>query len=105
METKRKYKAVKENVEGDFYVEDNCCTMCGVPELIAPELFGGFDSLHQATDNQCFVKKQPINESELRKMINVIESQDIGCIRYCGQNNEIKKRISECGESEQIDWK
>ena len=28
------------NVKGDFYVEENCCTMCGVPFVEAPELFG-----------------------------------------------------------------
>jgi len=27
------------NVIGDFYVEEGCCTLYGVPESIAPDLF------------------------------------------------------------------
>ena len=27
------------NVIGPFYVEDGCCTLCAVPDAIAPELF------------------------------------------------------------------
>jgi len=27
------------NAPGEFYVEKDCCTLCGVPWTIAPELF------------------------------------------------------------------
>ena len=93
MKSKRKYKAVKENVEGDFYVKDGCCTMCGVPHIEAPELFGGFDEKQNAAHKQCFVKKQPETYSELEKMINAIAAQDTGCIRYCGNNEKIIQKI------------
>ncbi len=104
MTHKRKFIAVKENVEGDFYVEEGCCTMCGVPQAEAPELFGGFDDKCNATHDQCFVKKQPNNNEELNKMINTLATQELLCIRYCGSDLEIKKRIKEVGEENQIDW-
>jgi len=50
------------NVVGPFYVEDGCCTLCGVPESEAPGLFG--------SDNmQCFVKKQPETSGQLAAML------------------------------------
>ncbi len=53
---------------------------------------------------QCFVKKQPENNQELGVMINVMATQDLDCIRYCGQGNEIKKKIKSVGKQNQIDW-
>ncbi|MFN6945804.1 MAG: hypothetical protein ACK4ND_12725 [Cytophagaceae bacterium] len=103
MENRRKHKAVRENVEGDFYVEEGCCTMCGVPHAEAPELFGGFDASGNATHDQCFVKKQPSNSEELEKMIKAIAAQELICIRYCGKDEEISKKIKNVGEENQID--
>jgi len=104
MTTKRKYKAVKENVDGDFYVADGCCALCGVPSAQAPDLFGGFDQHGIATHEQCFVRKQPTNEGELKKLIDVMAVQEQMCIRYGGQNDAIKDRIKSVGEQDQIDW-
>nr|MBI1232475.1 hypothetical protein [Cytophagales bacterium] len=104
MTQKRKFKAVIGNVEGDFYVEDRCCTMCGVPNSEAPELFGGFDDKGNATHDQCFVKRQPSNNGELEKMIRALAAQELICIRYCGSDKDTKKRIKEVGEENQIDW-
>ncbi|HEX8529337.1 MAG TPA: hypothetical protein VF646_04920, partial [Cytophagales bacterium] len=104
-ENQRKYPTVKENVPGDFYVEERCCTMCGVPHAEAPALFGGFDSNGKATHEQCFVKKQPETGEELNQMINAIAAQELICIRYSGSDRNIKAKIIEVGEVRQIDWK
>ena len=66
------------NVIGDFYVEANCCTLCGVPEAIAPDLFATSDRGH------CYVKKQPETADEFDRMTKVFATQDLGCIRYRG---------------------
>jgi hypothetical protein len=104
MENERKFPSVKENVKGDFYVEEGCCTMCGVPHSEAPTLFGGVDKIFKSTHYQCFVKKQPTNEIELEQMLNVIACADIGCIRYCGDNSDTKRKIIEMAETDKIDW-
>lgn len=104
MENKRKFKAVNENVSGDFYVKHGCCTLCGMPHIEAPELFGGIDEKGNITHEQCFVKKQPETPEELNHMINAMASQELTCIRYCGKNNYIKSRIKATGEHNQIDW-
>ena len=104
MESKRKFEAVKENVSGDFYVEHGCCTLCGMPSVIAPNLFGGIDDKGKVTHEQCFVKKQPDNPIELTQMIETFESQDLDCIRYSGHDKNIKDRIILAGEKNQIDW-
>lgn len=86
-----------ENVRGDFYVEDGCCTSCGMPSTVAPELFS------YAPDGHCFVSKQPSNAIEARKMIEAFEVQDIGCIRYKGTNRVIQIKLIASGEGDQCD--
>lgn len=102
--SKRKHPSVKENVDGDFYVEEGCCTMCGVPDSVAPTLFGGFDVSGKATHEQCFVKKQPETPEELKQMLTVLDSQELGCVRYCGKDKKIKERIRGIPGIELIDW-
>jgi 4Fe-4S single cluster domain of Ferredoxin I len=52
-----------KNATGQFYVVNGCCTACGVPTAIAPELFD-FD----ATDH-CYVKRQPNSDAEMEKAL------------------------------------
>lgn len=89
--------AFAENVVGDFYVEDGCCTSCGMPSTVAPELFS------YAADGHCFVSKQPTNAIEVRKMIIAFEVQDIGCIRYRGTERAIQLKLIASGEGDQCD--
>ena len=103
MENKRKYKAVDANIPGDFYVKDDCCTLCGVPNSIAPNLFGGYDENENVVSEQCYVKKQPENDKELEQIIKVMAAQDLACIRYCGKSTVVIEKITSVGESGQID--
>ena len=84
---KRLYPTYPENVEGDFYVEKDCCLLCTIPTMTAPTLF------KEKEDEYCFVSKQPENEEELQKMIEVIGDSEVNCIRYCGKNKEIMDQI------------
>lgn len=77
------------NVPGDFYVEDNCCTSCGVPQSVAPTLFPIMDESFQ----HCYVSKQPSTEAELAQMLDAIRGAELACIRYRGPNLEIRVRI------------
>jgi hypothetical protein len=54
-------KRYRLNVVGPFYVEDGCCTLCGVPGVTAPSLFGGFGPDGSVLEGieQCWVKRQP----------------------------------------------
>ena len=90
---------------GDFYVEDGCCTLCGVPAVTAPELFGGFDPEGGIAEGaeQCWVKRQPHSPRELSAMIETMARQELGCIRYSGSDPAIVARIHEVGEGGQID--
>jgi hypothetical protein len=62
------------NTPGEFYVEHGCCLLCGVPWYIAPELFA-YD------DSGCWVMKQPADANEREKMLKVIDTQELDCIR------------------------
>ena len=83
----RTYPTYDENVDGDFYVEKDCCLLCGIPEDIAPELF------EFKKDEYCYVKKQPTNNEELKRMIEVVGDSEVSCIRYCGKEASIMDRI------------
>lgn len=86
------------NVAGDFYVVDGCCTLCGVPEAAAPNLFETGEGVEQ-----CYVKRQPRSPDELRRMLEVFARQDLGCIRYRGRDTAVLKELADLGESERCD--
>jgi hypothetical protein len=85
------------NVLGPFYIEDGCCTACGVPQHLAPNLFGEDEQDH------CFVKRQPQTTSELDAMLRTMATQDLGCLRYEGQDAAIAQRLVDAGMREQCD--
>jgi hypothetical protein len=90
------HKPDPTNVPGAFYVEDDCCTMCGVPFAEAPELFGA----HQDPNGYslCFVKRQPENSEELDHMIMAIRCAELMCIRYRGDDRQLQEKLVELGE-------
>ena len=86
-----------ENVPGDFYVEEGCCTSCEMPSQVAPALFS------YAPDGHCYVSKQPKNASEMYQMVKAFEVQDVGCIRYRGANRVVQIKLIASGEGDQCD--
>jgi len=85
-----KAKPHHKNVDGPFYVEEGCCTGCGVPHDEAPALFGW-------EANHCFVSRQPLCDTELDQMMSAMWAADMACIRYRGSNADIIDRIAEFG--------
>lgn len=85
------------NVVGPFYVEEGCCTACGVPPMIAPTLFSDGDEKH------CYVRRQPADEAETDAMLKVIANQELGCIRYGGADPTILRRLVDDGAGGQCD--
>ena len=86
-----------KNAAGPFYVLNGCCTACGVPTATAPELFE-FDSA-----DHCYVKRQPNSNAEMAKALQVLRSQELGCVRYRGTDEAILRRLAEAGEAQQCD--
>ncbi len=89
-------EAYFKNAAGDFYVEAGCCLSCGVPLHVAPLNF-------DADEEQCFIIKQPDSPDELEQVLEAINSQEAGCIRYRGETREILRRLVESGEGESCD--
>ena len=86
-------KPHKDNAPGPFYVCDGCCTACDIPFADAPEMFAYDDEYH------CYVKRQPESESELSRMIRVMLSAELECIRYRGDDQDILRRLAEAGST------
>ena len=86
-----------KNVPGPIYVLYDCCTQCGVPQSIAPDLFSN------STDETCYVKQQPSSEDDWERALKVVRAQELGCIRYRGFDRRIVQRLADAGEVEQCD--
>jgi hypothetical protein len=82
------------NAPGDFWVDANCCTRCGVPDA-EPDLFG--------IEDVCYVKKQPATPDEVDRMLKVISIAELGCIRYRGRDTMIRRKLVEMGEADVCD--
>ena len=98
MSSSRKHAAHPRNAIGEFYVVNECCTLCGVPEY-APTLF----ELDSENEKHCWVKRQPVSAVELDQMLEVIAIADLGCIRYGGADVNIIERLKAMNEADTID--
>lgn len=87
-----------KNVPGDFYVEDGCCTACGIPEAEAPDHFT-FDD-----DHHCYVKRQPSTPQETDRVLQAISAVELNCIRYRGSDPAIFVRLGAMGEPALCDF-
>lgn len=83
------------NVPGDFYVEDGCCTLCGVPFVEAPELFGTVGDATGAS--HCYVRRQPETHAEVEQMVGAITRAEFECIRYRGTDGLVQLRLVAAG--------
>lgn len=81
---------------GAFYVDTSCCTLCGVPEEIAPELF-------RLGDEHCSVIRQPASTEEISKAIEVMWSAEMECFRYRGTDLAVLQRLGEAGLADMAD--
>jgi len=84
------------NAAGDFYVQRDCCTLCGVPWDVAPDLFS-YD------DTGCWVARQPGGSADEARMLEVFARQDLKCIRYRGRQPRILHALEQIGERRQCD--
>jgi hypothetical protein len=65
-----------------FYVQPGCCTSCGVPQKFAPDLVGWTNDV----DQECVWIKQPETAAEFDQAIKVLQTQELGCHRYAGDD-------------------
>jgi len=78
-----------KSAPGDFYVESSCCTACGVPQSVAPDLVGWTEEPFVS----CYWKKQPENSYELNQAFKIFDGQELDCHRYAGHDPAIQQRI------------
>lgn len=78
------------------YIESECCTSCGIPWDAAPEVF-------EDGEYSCVVRRQPTTATELRRVLTVFRSQDVGCIRYGGRDPRVLAILRRTGCAEYCD--
>jgi hypothetical protein len=72
-----------------FYVQPGCCTSCGVPQSVAPDLVGWTNENHL----QCYWIKRPENAAELSQAIKLFQTQELGCHRYSGNDPAVLQKL------------
>ena len=82
--------------EGDFYVEPDCCLLCGVPEDIAPEI-------SRTGEQHCLVIRQPCSQDEIDRTIRAMWSSEVDCVRYRGHDGATLERLARAGLADQAD--
>ena len=70
-------------------MEDDCCVSCGVPQSIAPALVGWTDEEAPS----CYWIRQPETADEVDRAIRIIQTQELGCHRYAGNDPAILERL------------
>jgi hypothetical protein len=88
------YKHEPESVPGDFWVENDCCTSCGVPQVYAPDLVGWTDEPFAT----CYWKKQPETVAELEQAFKIFQGQELDCHHYRGKDPAILASIGSRGD-------
>ena len=83
------------NSPGDFYVVDQACAACGMPQVSGPSVMSSNEEM--VTSNHCFFKKQPETLQELQEAISAVCTSCFGSIRYAGVDKEILEEIVKRG--------
>jgi len=85
------------NVEGPFYVTDQC-TLCAFPVESAPDnIKWHFTDKCTTCPRSCHVAKQPENDEELRLMIEAAQGSCVEGIRYCGTDPAVLQKFKDIG--------
>ena len=84
-----------KNAAGPFDVLNGCCTACGVPTATAP---------NRSNSTRLMMTSMIANlNAEMAKALQVLRSQELGCVRYRGTDEAILRRLAEAGEAQQCD--
>lgn len=83
-------RALDRKRPGEIYIAPECCTGCGVPALLAPELFEDGAPV-------CRIKRQPQTATELRRALRVFRQQDLSCVRYRGGHSRVRPLLDKVG--------
>jgi hypothetical protein len=79
-------KPYPENAPGPFYLEDDLCILCGIPESGASNLVG-------MSRKHCYFRKQPQSDVELEQASQAAESCCYGAYRYHGTDPQVIERL------------
>ncbi len=84
------------NVPGPFSVTNGCCLTCDVPRFIAPGLF------KYATEGgaHCHIYRQPATAADFRKMVEILNNQELSCIRCRSHDADLVQMLRRKGVEE-----
>jgi hypothetical protein len=90
-------KPYEANIEGPFYVTDQCI-ICALPLETAPAIFKWhFTKACGDCPRSCCVAKQPETEEELNATVEAMLHSCVSAIRYRGTDREILDRLVKLG--------
>jgi hypothetical protein len=90
LEKKLERARLRATASSEMYVDAQCCSSCGIPWNVAPDLF-------EERNQACFVRRQPRTVPELRRALRVFMTQDLGCVRYRGTDRRVVALLTKVG--------
>ena len=87
---KRERARLRTSATSEIYVDAQCCTSCGIPWSVAPDLF-------EERGRACAVRRQPRTVPELRRALRVFLNQDLSCVRYRGTDRRVVALLTKVG--------
>jgi hypothetical protein len=78
--------------QGDFYVVENECMICGAPAVVAPDLIRHREGSKYS--QSCYFIKQPSTAAEVDQAIAATEASCCNAVRYRGKDPVLLVRIS-----------
>ncbi len=90
LEKKLERARLRHTASSEMYVDAQCCSSCGIPWSVAPDLF-------EERNQACFVRRQPRTVPELRRALRVFMTQDLGCVRYRGNDRRVVSLLTKVG--------
>jgi hypothetical protein len=76
----------------DFYIIEELCLTCRVPEAVAPTLIGFHDDA-DAGKSHCYLKKQPSNAREVELAVKAVELCCCGAYGYRGTDPAVRRKL------------
>ena len=95
------YQRDPRNAPGPFYVLENLCLSCGLPEDEAPDLLADL----KETNGETYFVRQPVTPEEVERACSALDVCCVKALRYAGNDPAIIQRLqkwsAECCDATQ----
>jgi hypothetical protein len=94
----------KQGTAGDFYVQEQWCTLCLLTVEAAPHLMSLFESPEGPVGPTCSFSRQPETDDEVDAAIRAMKTSCCEAVRYRGRSPTILGKLGALGLARLCDY-